>query len=179
MKNNLVSLYEFYLKVDEVVTNNNRYKKNVNAIDDMVVDVNNLARFKRHLQEKDSVKNRNEIETYLVDGCEDLNGDKLDILGWWKSNASKYKILLKVAQHVLVISISIVASGSAFSIDDHILDQFQSSLSLAIVQKLIYCQNWLHHRSISNDIRTLMNDLKTYENFELDNFYYKLTHFIL
>jgi GTP1/Obg family GTP-binding protein len=76
VKNNLVSLYEFYLKVDEVVTNNNRYKKNVNAIDDMVVDVNNLARFKRHLQEKDSVKNRNEIETYLVDGCGDLNGDK-------------------------------------------------------------------------------------------------------
>lgn len=105
----------------------------------------------------------------MVDGCEDLNGDKLDILGWWKSNASKYKILSKVAQHVQVISISTVASGSAFSTDGHILDQFQSSLSLAIVQIL----------TISNDIRTLMNDLETYENFELDNFYYKLTHFIL
>lgn len=56
MKNNLVSLYEFYLKVDEVVNNNNRYKHHVNAIDDMVVDVNTLARFKRHLQEEYSVK---------------------------------------------------------------------------------------------------------------------------
>jgi len=169
VKNNLVSLYEFYLKVDEVVNNNNRYKHHVNAIDDMVVDVNTLARFKRHLQEEYSVKNRNEIETYLVDGCEDLNGDKLDILGWWKSNVSKYKILSKVAQHVQIIFISTVAFGSAFSTDGHVLDQFQSSLSLAIVQIL----------TISNDIRTLMNDLETYENFELDNFYYKLTHFIL
>ena len=91
----------------------------------------------------------------------------------------KYKILSKIVQHVVIIPISTVASRSAFNTDNHILDQFQSSLSLAIVQKLIYCQNWLHHRSISNDIRTLMNDLKTYENFELDNFYYKLTHFIL
>jgi len=47
----------------------------------MEVDVNTLPRFKRHLQEEDSVKNRNEVETYLVDGCEDPNNDKLDILG--------------------------------------------------------------------------------------------------
>jgi hypothetical protein len=51
----------------------------------------------------------------MVDGCEDLNDDKLDILGWWKSNALKYKILSKVAQHVQVIPISTMASESAFS----------------------------------------------------------------
>jgi hypothetical protein len=100
----------------------------------MEVDINTLARFKRHLQEEDSVKNRNKVERYLIDSCEDLNDDKLDILGWWKSNASKYKILSKVAQHVL-------ASESTFSIGGRILDQFQSSLSLATIQTLIYCQN--------------------------------------
>jgi hypothetical protein len=31
---------------------------------------------------KDSVENSNEVERYLVDGCEDPNDDKLDILGW-------------------------------------------------------------------------------------------------
>jgi hypothetical protein len=86
VKDNLVSLYEFYLKADEVV-DDNRHKQDVNdAIDDIEVDVNTLARFKRHLQEEDSVENRNEVERYLVDGCEDLNDDKLDILGWWKIN---------------------------------------------------------------------------------------------
>jgi len=112
-----VSLYELYLKADKVM-DDNRYKQNVNnVIDDMEVDINTLARFKRHLQEEDSVKNRNEVERYLIDSCEDLNDDKLDILGWWKKNASKYKILSKVAQHVL-------ASESTFSIGGRILDQF-------------------------------------------------------
>jgi hypothetical protein len=61
------------------------------------VDVNTLARFKIHLQEVDNVENKNEVERYLIDGCEDSNDDKLDILGWWKSNALKYKTLSKVA----------------------------------------------------------------------------------
>jgi len=77
----------------------------------------------------------------LVDDCEDLNDDKLDILGWWKSNASKYKIFLKIAQHVLVISISTVASESAFSTSGHILNQFQSFLSPTTIQALICSQN--------------------------------------
>ena len=128
VKDTLMSLYEFYLKIDEVV-DNNRHKQDVNAIDDVEVDVNTLARFKRHLQEEDSVENKNEVERYLIDGCEDPNDDKLDILGWWKINASKYKILSKVAQHVLAIPISTVASESAFSTGGHVLDQFRSSLS--------------------------------------------------
>jgi hypothetical protein len=43
---------------------------------------------------EDSVENRNEVEKFLVYGCEDPNDDKLDILSWWKNNVSKYKILL-------------------------------------------------------------------------------------
>jgi len=82
VKDHLVSLYKFYLKADEVV-DDNRHKQDINdAIDDMEVDVNTLARFKRHLQEEGGVENRNEVERYLVDGCEDPNDDKLDILGW-------------------------------------------------------------------------------------------------
>ncbi|XP_034921578.1 zinc finger BED domain-containing protein RICESLEEPER 2-like [Populus alba] len=123
VKDTLVSLYEFYLKIDEVV-DNNRHKQDVNAIDDVEVDVNTLARFKRHLQEEDSVENKNEVERYLIEGCEDPNDDKLDILGWWKNNALKYKTLSKVAQHVLAIPISTVASESAFSTGGRVLDQF-------------------------------------------------------
>jgi len=96
VKDNLVSLYEFYLKPEEVVDDNG-HKQDVNdVIDDMEVDVNTLARFKRHLQVEDSIENKNVVERYLVDGCEDPNDDKLDILDWWKINASKYKILSKV-----------------------------------------------------------------------------------
>jgi len=80
VKDNLVSLYEFYLKANEVV-DDNRHKLDINnAIEYMEVDVNTLSRFKRHLQE-DNVKNINEVKRYLVDDCEDPNDDKLDILG--------------------------------------------------------------------------------------------------
>jgi hypothetical protein len=125
------------------------------------------------------VENRNEVERYLIDGYEDPNDDKLNILDWWKINTSKYKILSKVAQHVLSIPISTVASELAFSIDDCILDQFRSSLSPATVQALICCQNCLHHGPIPTHNGTLMNDFETYKNFESCNFSYKLTHFIL
>ena len=141
VRDNLVSLYEFYLKADEVVDDNRHKQDDNDVIDDVEVDVNTLARFKRHLQEEDNVENKNEVERYLGDGCEDPNDDKLDILGWWKINASKYKILSKVAQHVLVIPISTVASESVFSIGGRILDQFRSSLSPTIVQALICRQN--------------------------------------
>ena len=170
VKDTLVSLYEFYLKIDEMV-DNNRHKQDVNAIDDVEVDVNTLARFKRHLQEVDSVENKNKVERYLIDGCEDPNDDKLDILGWWKSNALKYKTLSKVAQHVLVILISTVAFESTFSTGGRVLDQFRSSLSPATVQALICCQNWLHYGSIPTDIRSLINNLETYENLESGNFF--------
>ena len=91
----------------------------------------------------------------------------------------KYKILSKVAQHVLAIPISTVASELAFSTGGRILDQFQSSLSPAIVQVLICCQNWLHHGLIQVDIITLMNDFETYKNLKSSNFSYKITLFIL
>ena len=121
------------MKADEVV-NDNRHKQDVNdAIDDMEVDVNTLALFKRHLQEKGNAENRNEVERYLVYGYEDPNDDKLNISSWWKINASKYKILSKVAQHVLAIPISTVAFESAFRIGGRMLDQFRSSLSPATV----------------------------------------------
>jgi putative ubiquitin-RnfH superfamily antitoxin RatB of RatAB toxin-antitoxin module len=48
---------------------NNMHKQDINdVIDDIEVNVNTLARFKRRLHEEDSVENRNEVERYLVDG---------------------------------------------------------------------------------------------------------------
>jgi len=72
----------------------------------------------------------------LSDDCEDPNDFKLDILGWWGCNATKYKILSKVAQHVLAILISTVVSEATFSTGGCILYPFRSSLSPSTVQAL-------------------------------------------
>jgi hypothetical protein len=82
-----VSLYDFYLKVDKVKDDMNngttsiRHQHDVNASNDMEVNdmLNTLARFKKYLEEKDSLESRNGIESYLIDGCENLNENRLNI----------------------------------------------------------------------------------------------------
>ena len=53
-------------------------------------------------------------------------------------------MLSKVAKDVLVVSVSIVATKSAFSTGRRIVDPFRSSLSPLMVQNLVCAQNWLH-----------------------------------
>jgi hypothetical protein len=51
---------------------------------------------------------------------------EFDILAWWKSNASRYHILVEIVRDVLAIPISSVAPESAFSIGRRVLDSFRS-----------------------------------------------------
>ena len=82
-----MSLYDFYLKVDGVKDDMNngrtstRHQHDVNACNDMEVNdmLNTLARFKKYLEKKDSMESRNGIESYLIDRCEDLNENRLNI----------------------------------------------------------------------------------------------------
>jgi hypothetical protein len=46
---------------------------------------------------KGGVERKNEVKRCLSDGCKDPNDSKLDILGWWRRNVTKYNILSKVA----------------------------------------------------------------------------------
>ncbi|KAI4357327.1 hypothetical protein L6164_001283 [Bauhinia variegata] len=71
--------------------------------------------FRSHLKERDSIEQRNELERYLVEGCEDGN-ENFDVLAWWKANAARFPILSCVARDVLATLVSTVASKSAFGI---------------------------------------------------------------
>jgi hypothetical protein len=86
-------------------------------------------------------KEKNEVERYLGDNCENPNNFKLDILGWWRCSVIKYKILFKMRQYVLAILISTVVSEVAFSTNCRILDSFQNFLSLSTIQTFVCCQN--------------------------------------
>jgi len=121
-------------------------------------------------------KKKNEVERYLGDDCEDPNDFKLDILGWWRCNATKYKILSKVAQHVLAIPVSTVVSEAAFNTGGHILDPFRSSLSPSTVQTLVCCQNWLSLASIPINISNYMDYIENSEMIESGNFFYKFKY---
>jgi hypothetical protein len=183
VKNTLLRLFEHYMNVDEnvdvVPSVGTSINENVNVDltvvnDDMVDDL--ASEFKKHLEEEGCVQKKNEVERYLGDDCEDPNDFKLDILGWWRCNATKYKILSKVAQHVLAIPVSTVVSEAAFSTGGRILDPFRSSLSPSTVQALVCCQNWLSLAPIPINIRTFMDYIENSEMIESGNFSYKFKY---
>ncbi|KAH9698512.1 putative AC transposase [Citrus sinensis] len=82
-----------------------------------------------------------EVEMYLKDTVEDPSNLKLNVLLWWRVNGSRYLILEKIARDVLVVPVSTVASEFAFSIERHIIDEYRSSLTPAMVDALICTEN--------------------------------------
>ena len=48
---------------------------------------------------------RNDVDNYLSKKCEELVDDSFDILGWWKVNAPRYKVLSQIARDVLAVPV--------------------------------------------------------------------------
>lgn len=115
--------------------------------------------FKKHLKEKDTIENENELEKYLGDPCCG-EGENFSILNWWKENCTRYPILATLVRDVLATPVSSVASESAFSTGGRILDIYRSSLSPDMVEALICTQNWL--KPSDNDLNVL-NMTEEYE----------------
>ncbi|KAH9762982.1 BED-type domain-containing protein [Citrus sinensis] len=101
-----------------------------------------------------------EVERYLKDPIEDPSNLKLNVLLWWRVNGSRYPILEKIARDVLAVPISIVASESAFSTGRRIIDEYRSSLTPAMVEALIYTENWLQSKYFANPVYNLQEDIK-------------------
>lgn len=59
-----------------------------------------------------SIEGKSELDHYLLDGNEPIV-ENFDILSWWKMNSSKYPILGQIAQDVLPIPVSTIASEFA------------------------------------------------------------------
>lgn len=117
--------------------------------------------YKLHLGEEDSVQGKSELDHYLLNGCEDLKGNKFDILNWWKVNSTKYQILSHIARDVLPIPVSTVASEFAFMNENRVLDDFESLLSPKIVEALICAQNWLRCSPI--DLHEALEEIEGYQ----------------
>ena len=67
----------------------------------------------------DHIELSNERDIFLMESVEyqvpNALGAPFDILLWWKANSSKYPILSQITRDVLAISVSTIASESAFS----------------------------------------------------------------
>jgi len=66
-----------------------------------------------------------------------------------KFNSTKFPVLSDIARDVLAISITTVASESAFSTRSHVLDPFRSFLAPKTMEAIICTQNWLRSSPIN------------------------------
>ncbi|KAK2981094.1 hypothetical protein RJ640_012049 [Escallonia rubra] len=89
---------------------------------------------------------KSDLETYLEEGvyiCEVNLESQFDVIGWWKANNLKHKILSKIAVDILSIPITTVASEAAFSTGGRVIDPYRASLSTKTVEALICGGDWI------------------------------------
>ncbi|CAN6579011.1 unnamed protein product [Malus baccata var. baccata] len=77
---------------------------------------------------------KSELDHYLDEAVLPRTSD-FDILGWWKSNGTKYPILSALAKDILAIPVSTVASESAFSTSGRFLLVLMHTLVAALILK--------------------------------------------
>ncbi|KAA8538966.1 hypothetical protein F0562_025658 [Nyssa sinensis] len=118
---------------------------------------------------------KSDLDIYLDESafiCPDGSANKFDIMGWWKANTLKFRILSKMARDILSIPITSVASESTFSAGGRVIDPYRASLLPETVQVLLCGADWvraLHglkkgsEIGVLEDIMVHLQRLKTYE----------------
>ncbi|KAA8531452.1 hypothetical protein F0562_006195 [Nyssa sinensis] len=79
---------------------------------------------------------KSDLDIYLDESafiCSEGSANKFDIMGWWKANTLKFRILSKMARDILSIPITSVASESTFSAGGRVIDLYRASLLPEII----------------------------------------------
>ncbi|KAF3780471.1 putative AC transposase [Nymphaea thermarum] len=104
--------------------------------------------FKAYVNFVSHVVVHTDLDKYLLDPMEEISPTvDFNILSWWKTNESKYKILTRMARDVLAINVSTVASESTISTSERIINDYRCSTTPENVESLICIQSWIRDAS--------------------------------
>jgi len=158
------NLYHTYLyqkkKISDSSVSNSSSASNVD-IDDNDWEIYAWHKSFLHAKKKVLDENKFELDRYLETESEDVLN--LDLLMWRKSTRSMYKILFLMVWDVLFISVTTVASKSAFCTSGHVLDAFRSSLTPRVVEGLICTQDWLRVVRIPINVEECIENAEKFE----------------
>ncbi|CAL5393046.1 unnamed protein product [Camellia sinensis] len=167
VRETLNNIFDEYKQFEIVASSSNEMVHEVDIVDQVNIgasehQVSLMTKFQKLLEEEEGDGEKSEVDRYLEESCE-KEVVNFDILSWWKTNSSRYKILSQVARDILAIHVSTVASESTFSIGGRILDQFRSSLTPKLVESLICTEDWLRASPLPLQMEENFADLKDIE----------------
>ena len=90
---------------------------------------------------------KTELDRYLDEELLDMNTKNFKVLDWWKVAGTRFPSLRKIARDIFAITVTTVASESAFSTGGWILSEHRNRLTCKMLEALMYSQGWLRNKS--------------------------------
>lgn len=84
--------------------------------------------------------NTNELTSYCLARRED---EDIDVMEYWKKNASAYPTLTMMARDIFAVPVSTVPSESCFSSANRILSDKRSKLGPKVFEHLVCLKDWI------------------------------------
>ena len=144
LRDKLYSLFDGYLRAANYVAHNMAENASSSGANEKVRDANIAGFDTFESQIFGSIDSQSQLDVYVEETRFDHNTHMdLDILQYWESNCGRFAEHSLMACDIMSIPISTVASKSAFSIDDRILDKYRSCLLPQNAEALLCSCSWL------------------------------------
>jgi hypothetical protein len=155
-------LYQFYASQVPSPSNNQSDAARASSTDDFLME-NQNDDLKSFLYDTNShdLNDLDELEKYISEPLLKHSGE-FDILSWWRGKTKEYPILTKIAQDVMAVQVSTVASESAFSAGGRVVDLYRSSLGPNMVEALICTKDWVAAERKGNTNSSLFTHVQNY-----------------
>ena len=89
---------------------------------------------------------KTKLDRYLDEELLDMYTKNFKVLDWWKVAGTQFPTLRKIARDIFAITVTTVASESAFSTGGRVLSEHRSRLTCKMLEALMCSQDWLRNK---------------------------------